>query len=168
MNNEIWKDIPEYEGMYQVSNLGRIKSLNYMGQKGNESILLQRINEDGYCDVRLSKNDHRKRKLVHRLVLKSFVGFSDLTVNHINEIRSDNRLENLEYMTTRENVTYSQGTKVKVEYNNGNIEYFNSAVLCAEKMNCSQQAILYIIKYMCDGRIVMKNNDVKKIEKVVV
>lgn len=162
---EIWKDIPGYEGLYQVSDMGRIKSLNYMGQQGNEAILHQRVEARfGYCDVRLSKNDHRKRLNVHRLVMLAFVGESELTVNHKNKVRTDNRLENLEYMTIRDNVTYSLGTKIKVIYADGKTKEFPSAVHCAEELRCSPQAIQLIIKFLADGSRIMKNNSVAAIE----
>lgn len=99
MEEEIWKYIPEYEGIYYVSTLGRIKSK----KTSKEKILKGYINPYGYVAVSLSGNI----KIVHRLVAIVFLnhipcGF-DLVVNHKNFIRSDNRLTNLEIVTTREN-----------------------------------------------------------------
>ena len=100
---EIWKDIPNYEGMYQVSNLGRIKSLKF----GKEKIIKLDLDSKGYLRVRLSNNNISERKKVHRLVMLVFMGSSDLQVNHKNGIKSDNRLENLEYCTASENVRHA-------------------------------------------------------------
>ena len=109
---EIWKDIPNYEGIYQASNLGRIKSLERFrkGQNGSlvtvkEKILKPRLSNKGYYQVALWKNSIPKRCLVHRLVWEAFNGTipEGLQVNHINEIKTDNRLENLNLMTPKEN-----------------------------------------------------------------
>jgi hypothetical protein len=77
---EIWKDIKGYEGMYQVSNLGRVKSF----KKGKESILKNRENR-GYKSICLSIGDNKfKGFSVHRLVALAFLGENNLPVNHIN------------------------------------------------------------------------------------
>lgn len=107
--NEIWKDIPEYEGLYQASNFGRVKSLKRpYGLK--EKILKQQL-VCGYYIVGLCKNSIRKKYLVHRLVWETFNGTiaEGLQVNHINEIKTDNRLENLNLMTCKENINYGTG-----------------------------------------------------------
>lgn len=100
---EIYKDIIGYENHYQVSNLGNVKSL-----KGKTSkILVPILNEWGYLQVSLSKNNVQKVYAVHQLVTISFLNHvpkgHDKVVNHINFIRTDNRLENLEIVTNREN-----------------------------------------------------------------
>lgn len=107
---EIWKDIPSYEGLYQVSNLGNIKSLSrkfFTTNNGyvitKEKKLKKQNDRKGYEYVNLYKDKKMKSLKVHRLVLLSFVGFSELTIDHINGIKSDNRLENLEYVSQREN-----------------------------------------------------------------
>ena len=108
--NEVWKDIPEYEGVYQVSNLGRVKSLNY-NREGIERVLKPSPNNYGHYQVNLYRGGARKMNSVHRLVMLAFIGESDLEVNHINGIKTDNRLENLEYCTHTENTqrAYSTG-----------------------------------------------------------
>lgn len=109
LEKEIWKDIPNYEGIYQASNLGRIKSLKRpYGLK--EKILKPQIIR-GYYRVVLCKNSIQKKYLVHRLVWEVFNGTipEGLQVNHINEIKADNRLENLNLMTCKENVNYGTG-----------------------------------------------------------
>lgn len=99
---EQWKDIIGYEGHYQVSNFGRVKSL----KGGIEKILKDPVGSRGYRKVSLIKNGKTKTPVVHRLVMISFIGKSDLICNHINADKTDNRLENLEYCTHRENTIH--------------------------------------------------------------
>jgi len=101
-NEEIWKPIPGYEGLYSISNLGRVKSY----YKGGRLLCLH--NHDGYICVRLYKKNRRRPTFqVHRLVLAAFIGTSELKCNHKNAIKSDNRLENLEYVTQKENIIHA-------------------------------------------------------------
>ena len=111
LEKEIWKDIPNYEG-YQVSNLGRVKS--FYGLK--EKILKPKITR-GYYQVHLHKNSIGKWYSIHRLVLEAFNGTipEGLQVNHINEIKTDNRLENLNLMTPKENTNWGTGIERQVK-----------------------------------------------------
>lgn len=106
MEQEIWKDVVGYEGKYMVSNLGRVKSMNY-NRTGKEKILKPTKNSKGRFQVSLSKNGKVKR-LVHQLVLKAFVpnleNLSD--VNHKDENPENNRLDNLEWCTRKYNINY--------------------------------------------------------------
>lgn len=97
---EIWKDIEGYEGRYQVSNDGRVKSLGVRGK-----ILSPCFDTHGYYIVSLSKNGIVKKQKIHRIVAKSFIKNPDSKreVDHINTIRTDNRVANLRWATTREN-----------------------------------------------------------------
>lgn len=113
--NEIWRDIPEFNGFYQASNLGRIKSLERFrkGENGclisvKERILKPQITCDGYYRVCLYKQSVQKHYKVHRLVWSAFNGQipQGYEINHIDENPSNNRLENLNLMTHKENINY--------------------------------------------------------------
>ena len=97
---EIWKDIEGYEGLYQISNKGRVKSLGN-DRKRKDKILKPGKTRKGYLRVMLSKKGKIKGWLVHRLVAKAFLDNQDNfpDVNHRNEDKQDNRLENLEFCT---------------------------------------------------------------------
>jgi hypothetical protein len=111
--NEIWKDIPGFVGLYEVSNLGTVRSKNRTvrhncgGDKTVRSqIISQLITPNGYCQVSLWREGKRKVFSVHRLVLLAFVGKcpTGYEVRHLNSIKTDNRLVNLAYGTHSENV----------------------------------------------------------------
>lgn len=109
---EVWKDIPDYEGLYQVSNLGRIKSL-YNYRKYN--ILTPRIKR-GYYTIGLRKNGIRKWHQVHRLVASSFISNDNNLpqVNHKDENKLNNNVDNLEWCTVSYNNCYgTRREKVK-------------------------------------------------------
>lgn len=117
---EIWKDVINYEGYYMVSNMGRVKSLKRVVKHGGSvtrtypTVILKpnKVAFD-YFQVTLNKNSIRKSRYVHNLVMEAFVGEKKLgyEVNHKNEDKSDNRLENLEYITSKENNNY--GTRIE-------------------------------------------------------
>ena len=108
--SEEWKDIDEYDGLYQISNLGRVRSFKKIGrcQNGkvkNPRILSPIIREDGYLSVMLSHNGLKKHKYIHRLVLEAFVGPSDLVVCHNDGVKSNNTLGNLRWDTQKNNLS---------------------------------------------------------------
>ena len=115
MKYEIWRDIKGYEGIYQISNWGRVKSLARKKWNGyaffhiNERILKPRYDEKNYVSYVLYKNNTSHAYRVHRLVLSTFVKNVDnkMQINHKNGKKDDNRLCNLEYCTQSENIRHA-------------------------------------------------------------
>jgi hypothetical protein len=122
---EIWKDVIGFEGSYQVSNMGNIKSLEREIKhfRGGLMTLKERIlnpcaNSKGYSIAILSKENKRHVKSMHRLVASAFIHNHEnkITVNHKNGIKNDNRLINLEWATVSENVKHAYDSKLKYPY----------------------------------------------------
>lgn len=114
---EVWKDIPGYEGQYQVSNLGRVKSVERTSSRGNhlpEKTLKTTRHWGGYDTVVLWKGGKKRHFKVHRLVLGTFSpveGMERLDCNHKDENKTNNRLDNLEWMTRKENLNFGTHNK---------------------------------------------------------
>lgn len=110
--DKVWKDIEGYEGLYQVSNTGQVKSLNYKGH-GVVRLLKQDVIHNGYKRVSLFKNGKKKNYLVHRLVAITFLpnphGYKE--INHIDENKANNMISNLEWCSREYNMNY--GTVIK-------------------------------------------------------
>ncbi len=116
---EIWKDVIGYEGYYQVSNLGNVKSLSrlILGRGNHPTLLKEKLlkfskNQSGYYQVILYKNGKRKAFKVHTLVAIVFLnhkpdGTHNMVVDHLNEIKTDNRVSNLRITNHRDNVARS-------------------------------------------------------------
>lgn len=120
MSYEVWKDVVGYEGLYQISNLGRVKSMERFrkGKKGSktyckERILKSRISNAGYYQVCVCKNNIKKQLSVHRMVALAHIpneyGLS--CVDHINGIRTDNRAVNLRWCSLKENLNFDLARK---------------------------------------------------------
>lgn len=99
---EIWKDIPNYEGLYQISNLGRVKSIK------NNIIKKPSILKKGYLNMCLRKNGKAKYILIHRLVALAYIPNPNNfpCVNHKDCNPQNNRVDNLEWITYKENNNY--------------------------------------------------------------
>lgn len=95
--NEIWKDIKNYEGLYQASNWGRLRTLNYRQQKGVIKIMSLQKMRGGHYQVTLSKNGHSKKYLVHVLIFETFYRRlqANEVVHHLSEVKTQNNIENL-------------------------------------------------------------------------
>jgi hypothetical protein len=119
---EEFRDVPGYEGLYQVSNLGNVKSLPKEWRSGecyrntrrhNGKILKSAINSKGYLTIGFFKDEKRKTFSVHQLVAMAFLNHIpcgyDLVCDHLNDIKTDNRLENLQLVTARFNTCKTQG-----------------------------------------------------------
>lgn len=117
---ENWKDIKGYEGLYQVSDLGRVRSLerDVYNPRGNvmrhieEKILVQRINKHGYVRVNLYLNGKIKTISTHRLVAEAFLPNPEnkSQINHIDEIKTNNAVSNLEWCNAQYNINYGTRT----------------------------------------------------------
>ena len=155
-NIEIWKDIKGYEGLYQVSNLGRVKSLDRIAYNPNgtvnshikEKILAPVLNNKGYQYVNLHKNGEIKKMLVHRLVAMAFIPNSENKpmINHKDENPLNNCVDNLEWCDSKYNNNY--GTKnARMIQNRRSYKFGNhpraKAVFCEElnkKFDCIASA----------------------------
>ena len=131
---EIWLPIEGYENLYEVSNLGRVRRLesvvtgkNGVTRKVSGKILKPRTQQNGYLTVELYKNGIRRHFLLHRLVATAFLPRSDkkFQVNHLDENKLNNTVENLEWCTAKENNNY--GTR-----NKRSSEKRSKPVLCVE------------------------------------
>ena len=119
---EIWKDVKGYEGLYQVSNLGNVKSLDRVVEHEKGNLTKRNLKGDilkirtihGYAYITLSKDNKLKSYRVHRLVAQAFIPNPNNypTVNHKDENRLNNRVDNLEWCTQKYNNDYS-GTREK-------------------------------------------------------
>lgn len=163
MSNEIWKIIEEHP-KYEVSNLGRIRSLGFIMNNGNfrkGKILTPFVGSKGYLRVEMSG----KKYAVHRLVAAAFIPNYDNKpqVNHINGIKSDNRVCNLEWCTNSENTQHAYDKLLKNKFNNPRVKLTREDVLyiknnyvkfsktngskaLGRKFNVSSMTILGIVK----------------------
>lgn len=161
-NIEIWKDVVGYEGLYQVSNLGRIKSseirkLRKDGRiyKRNELILKPHIINSGYYTICLLKNGESKRFLIHRLVAIAFIKNlnKNLTIiNHKDENKLNNNFENLEWCDKSYNAKYNNGAKIR--RNKCNDKFING--------KCSKRVVQKI-----NGNIVKIYPSVMQVEREI-
>lgn len=110
--NEIWKDIEGYDGLYKISNMGNVKSLKY----GKERIL-KPAKVDGYLRVCLCKNSKYKWFKIHRLVAEAFLDnpYNLPEVNHKDEDKSNNNVDNLEWCSRQYNINYGTGHQRSTE-----------------------------------------------------
>lgn len=148
---EEYKNIEGYEGLYQISNMGNVKSLKY----GKERILKQTINSRGYYCVNLYLNGKMKTHKVHRLIALAFLPNPDNLpqINHINGIKTDNRIENLEWVTAKENVRHAF---------DAGLQYFGEKHGSSKLTNAEVLAIRSHLVYRGSGKLLAKKYGVTK------
>ena len=117
---EEWRDIKGYEGLYQVSNLGKVKSLDHYASNGVTDVLykgriIKQFSHNGYMHLHLCKNNKVKTVNVHRLVAIAFIPnpFQKTQVNHIDGNKANNDSSNLEWCSQRENVIHGVKTGLR-------------------------------------------------------
>ena len=163
---EVWKDVKGYEGYYQVSNLGNIKSLERIIEnsgthtgyyKIKERILKPRENKNrnGYYELSLRKDGKEKRFKVHRLVACAFIEnpYNKPEVNHIDGNKSNNCVFNLEWATSKENKKHawniglnnSNHKKRPIKCNENNM-CFESVVQASKELHCDRRSIFRVLK----------------------
>jgi hypothetical protein len=153
MNEQIWVDIVGYEGHYQISNDGQVKSL----KNGKEKILNPSYNDSGYLYVNLWKDGKYKTHKIHRLVAFHYVsGYVEgYVVNHIDEDKSNNVASNLEWVTSKENTNHGTSIERGIatrQSNRGKLIYcvelditFSTQREAAEYFGCCRQHIGYCL-----------------------
>lgn len=158
---EIWKDIGGFEGLYQASNLGRVKSFDTKDKldrirKGR--VLKPRRNKTGYLQVTLCKNGKHKTHYIHRLVAEAFIPNPENKpqVNHIDEDKTNNMVSNLEWSTSKENSNYGTRNErvsktknipiIAINLKTGESTDFGSGKECAIQLGLDPSSITKVIK----------------------
>lgn len=147
---EQWKSIEEYKEAYEISNFGRVKNI----KTGN--VLKNRTDKDGYLDIALFKNGKRKRFKIHRLVAQAFIPNPENKpqVNHIDEDKTNNHVDNLEWCTIKYNVNYGtnrnraaekMSKKIKIIYPDGTFDFCNSISSFSKENHLSKGNIWMVL-----------------------
>ena len=135
MIEEQWLDISGYEGLYQISNFGRVKSFYFRNPR-----ILKPHKVKGYSNVELYKNKKKKQFYIHRLVMENFCPIENmnvLDVNHKDEDKSNNHISNLEWMTHKDNLNYgSRAEKARMKMQGKNSSR-------SKKVRCVEKNVIY-------------------------
>ena len=161
MENEIWVPITGYEGYYEVSNLGRVKALSRIVKRGcisqpvRERILSAGGDAHHYPCVQLFKNGKGKRCKVHRLVAEAFIPnpSNAREVDHINTMRNDNRVENLRWVTHKENMCNKNTRKYMSEFVDNNPKV-KEKILKTKIKNKTRTSPKRIFQYSTEGQFI--------------
>ena len=140
IEQEIWKDVIGYEELYQASTMGRIKSLHKIGGASRQSftgIMKPKTNRGGYYVIHICKNGIAKETTVHKVIALTFLTnpYNLSTVNHKNGIKTDNRLENLEWCSIQDNLKHALETGLrKCDGENNGRSVFNKDDIIKAKL----------------------------------
>lgn len=180
---EEWRDILGYENYYQISNLGRVKSLDYIDKRGwkrKSKKLKYNIDRNGYVRVKLTNSKGQKYYQVHRLVAQAFIPNPNNLpqVNHKDSIRNNNCVNNLEWITCSENnkYAYNCGKRTKkfgkdnhrskkiIQYTKDGIEIkrFDSLTECAKELKLNEPNISMVCsgkRQTCGGYVFKKEEE---------
>lgn len=161
MENEEWKDVIDYLDLYQVSNLGRIKSMK------TGRILKNIRNIEGYLTINLFKDGEGTNLRVHRLVAQAFIPNPENKpeVNHIDENKTNNRVDNLEWVTRGENNTHGTITERTckktraIDIFNGEYVDYPSQIECSRQLKIPQSSVNACVngKRLLVGNYMIKN-----------
>lgn len=167
----IWKEIEGFEGLYEVSDNGKVRRMERVFQRRDGKILPISsrelklcIDKYGYVYVCLQKGKDRIHKTIHRLVLETFTSAKDLQVNHIDGNKLNNNLSNLEWVTSKENINHSIITGLR-KYSNKAVgkfvddelvEKYSSAQEAADRNNISKTCVIL----RCTGKRCKRNHKV--------
>lgn len=172
MKNEVWASIEGFEGYYEISNFGRVKAVSRIVKRGNvcQSLKERILNAGGdvlhYPTVQLFKNGKGKRFAVHRLIAQAFIPNPNnlREVDHINAIKNDNRMENLRWVSHRDNMRNSMTMKLMRERVYDNDESLNKILVTRVKNSC-KTAPKKIFQYDTDGMFIREWESSTAIEK---
>ena len=161
---EEWRDVKDYEGYYQVSNLGNVRSLERIICDGTvRPANLRKLCNDGlgYKHVCLNKDGTNKTIKVHRLVATAFIPNPESKpfLDHINTIRDDNRVENLRWVTPKENYHNSK-SKAKIQYNRNMFSFLGKVKKGAKSVLEYDLQGNFIREWVC-VRYIMENTNLK-------
>lgn len=181
LKNEQWRDIDGYDGMYQVSDLGRVRS----HKSGEWKVMRPSKTGSGYLKVVLCKDKQKKNRMIHRLVAQAFITNDDETkiyINHIDECKQNNRIWNIEYCTASYNNTYNnihhrrinyKQSKLKPLYDQNLTYEQNLEIFMANGIECSTNTLARLrkglnlkqpkpkrdkVKYLYDPNLSVKQN----------
>lgn len=177
MNIEIWKDVPNYEGLYEVSNLGNVRSKDrkkwngkvFYTQKGR--LLKQNFDGKGnYLFVGLYKDGKIKQINIHRLVAIAFIPNPNNLpcINHKNEVKTDNRAENLEWCTISYNSNYGQSIKNMIESRrkNNDLKEIAQRAKATRNKNKSYSHEKPVLQYSINGEFIKEFSSATEAEKI--
>lgn len=156
---EEWLDIAGFEGKYQVSNLGNVKSLNY-NKTGEARLLKPNKTKNGYLQVALCKNNQRKMKLIHVLVAEAFIpNPSGLPqVNHKDEQKNNNCVDNLEWCDAKYNINYGTHNQRSAEKRRG---VYGRNKTC-KPVICVETEIIYSGAYEAEQKTGISNGNINQ------